>query len=151
MEFIIEIHGRFYRWNPQRSLSAESPTEFIVKILSRASLPHRVIPLGVISSSVYSPTELSSPASLSSSFIIPSRNEELNSILQQLQDLFSPAKTSHFHTSRYMHIRIISYDLIYVENIIAWSISCLAYDWPLPFRKDSVKFSIIFQDLDRFS
>ena len=36
-------------------------------------------------------------------------------------------------------------NLIYVENIIAWSISCIAYDWPLPFRKNPVKFSSRFQ------
>ena len=53
-----------------------SPAEFISGILSRAPLPHKVISL-----SVYSPTELSSPAGLfsqSSSFAIPSGNEEFN-------------------------------------------------------------------------
>ena len=37
----------------------------------------------------------------------------------------------------------MSYNFIYVENIIAWSISCIAYDWPLPCRKDPIKFSAI--------
>ena len=64
------------------------PAEFISGILSRACPPHRVI-----SSSVYSPAELSSPAGLfsqSSSFTIPSGNEEFNSFLQQQSGIYFP-------------------------------------------------------------
>ena len=66
-----------------------SPIEFISGVLSRASLPHIVI-----SSSVYSPMELSSPTGLfsqSHSFIIPSGNEEFNSILQRLSEIYFPS------------------------------------------------------------
>ena len=67
-----------------------SPAEFIGGILSRTFLLNRLI-----SSSVYSPMELSSPAGLfsqSSSLVIPSGNEKLNSILQQLRYLFPQLK-----------------------------------------------------------
>ena len=40
-----------------------------------------------------------------------------------------------------MHNALHHTNFIYVENIIAWSISCIAYDWLLSFRKDPVKFS----------
>ena len=75
-----------------------SPAKFISGILYRTSLPH-----GVISSSVYCPTELSSPAGLfshSSSFAISSGNEEFSSFIQQQSGIYFPQlKTLHFHTS----------------------------------------------------
>ena len=116
-----------------------SPAELIGGILSRASLPHRVV-----SSLVYSPMELSSPAGLflqSSSFAIPSGNKEFSSFLQQLYEIYFPQPkhyiSIHHDTCIYASLQ---HNLIYFENIIAWYISCIAYDWPLPFRKEEVKF-----------
>ena len=127
-----------------------SPSEFIGGILSRSSLPHIAI-----SSSVYSPTELSYPAGLfsqSSLFAIPSRNEECNSSLQQLSGIYFPQlKTLHYHTSWHMHMCIIQHNLIYFENIIVWYISCITYDKPLLFRKDAVRFSKKIKSYEAFT
>ena len=87
--------------------------EFISGIFSRASPPHRLI-----SSSVYSPTELSSPAGLfsqSPSFSIPSGNEESNSILQQLSGIYFPQLkhyiSIHHDTCIYASYHTISFIL----------------------------------------
>ena len=54
---------------------------------------------------------------------------------------FPRRKHIHKHHIHHYSMHNASYhtNLIHVENIIAWSISCIAYDWPLPFRKGAVK------------
>ena len=59
----LKDHPQRSSFYPKRSSSSKSPTELInripsgviVKIFSRTPLPHRVFPLGVTSSSIYSP------------------------------------------------------------------------------------------------
>ena len=119
--------------------------------------------------------QLSSPAEITKHYS-PTSAQDVTS--RHPSRIYFPRQKTYIHKHRTsihysMHICIISYNFTYVENIMAWSISWIAYDWPLPFRKDPVKFSVMFkafsssvrstlrspcflsswrfQDLDRFS
>ena len=41
-----------------------------------------------------------------------------------------------------------THHIIQIVSMFAWSISCIAYDWPLPFRKDAVE---ILKHISRIS
>ena len=114
--------------HPQLSLFLQ-----INRSSSRVCPSHRVI-----SSSVYSPAELSSPAGLFSqsySFTIPSGNEEFNSFLQQQSGIYFPQlKTSHFHTSWHAYASYNTISFILRTSLLD-TYHALHTTNPLPFRK----------------
>ena len=108
---VLSIPSGVHHQNPQQSLSTGSPVELSLKSQQsisslRSNSPQSNLFIKFIPQRSHLLLQVYS-------FIIPSGSEEFNIILQQLWDLLSPAKTSHFHTSWYMHMRIISYNLIY--------------------------------------